>query len=79
MTENQDLDHRGGRDGGRGGRGRGGRGGKGGGRGGGEMSREVMVSKGLSKLLRHAAEGAGLKMDAEGYARVDQVVRISSQ
>ena len=52
------------------------RGGKqksGGGRGGGE-DREVMVSKALSKLLRHAAEDVGLALDAEGFARVDQVV-----
>ena len=56
--------------------GRGGRGGKSGGGGGGEMNREVAVSKALSKLLRHAAEEVGLAMDAEGFARVDQVVRF---
>lgn len=55
------------------GRGRGGRGGGGGG-GKGEMNREVAVSKALSKLLRHAADDAGLKLDGEGFARVDQVV-----
>lgn len=38
------------------------------------MNREVAVSKALSKLLRHAAEDAGLTLDDEGYARVDQVV-----
>lgn len=59
----------------RGNRGRpGGRGGRGGRRGGGG-GREVMVSKALSKLLRHAAVEAGLKLDAEGFASVEQVVR----
>lgn len=38
------------------------------------MSRDVMVSKALSKLLRHAAGEAGLKLDAEGFANVEQVV-----
>lgn len=56
------------------GRGRG-RGGRGGG-GGGPLSREVQISKGLSKLLRHAAGDAGLKLDVEGFARVDRVVRL---
>ncbi|KAF4625690.1 hypothetical protein G7Y89_g12473 [Cudoniella acicularis] len=61
------------RGGGRG-RGKGGRGGRGGGGGGGgTMNREVSVSKALSKLLRHAAEDAGVKLDEEGYARLDQV------
>lgn len=58
-----------------GGRGRGrGRGGKAGGRGGRVLDREVVVSKALSKLLRHAAADAGIKLDAEGYAPLDQVV-----
>ncbi len=62
--------------------GRGGRGGKRGGRGGGggggrEMNREVAVSKALSKLLRHAAEDAGLKLDAEGFANLESVVSVS--
>ena len=56
--------------------GRGGRGGKRGG-GGGSGGREVMVSKALSKLLRHAAVEAGLKLDAEGFASVEQVVRYT--
>lgn len=60
--------------GGRGMRGNGARGGRGGCRGGGGMSREVVISKALSKLLRHAAEEAGLKLDAEGYAQLDEVV-----
>ncbi|PBP26600.1 hypothetical protein BUE80_DR002522 [Diplocarpon rosae] len=58
-------------------RGKGGRGGRGGQRSGGargEMSREVLVSKALSKLLRHAAVEAGLKLDAEGFANVEQVM-----
>ena len=54
----------------RGGR-RGGRGG-GGGRG---QSRDVQVSKALSRLLRHQAENAGIKLDTEGYAPLDRVVR----
>lgn len=55
--------------------GKGGRGGKrGGGAGGKGEGREIMVSKALSKLLRHAAVEAGLKLDAEGYASVEQVV-----
>jgi RNA 2'-phosphotransferase, Tpt1 / KptA family len=45
--------------------------GKRGGRGGG---REVEVSKALSKLLRHAAESQGIKLNAEGYAPLEQVV-----
>ncbi|KAL2076221.1 hypothetical protein VTL71DRAFT_1164 [Oculimacula yallundae] len=61
----------------RGGRpgGRGGRGGKRGGGGGRGEGREVMVSKALSKLLRHAAVEAGLKLDAEGFASVEQVMK----
>lgn len=58
-------------------RGRGSRGGKRDGRGGGAkgvMNREVTVSKALSRLLRHAAVEAGLKLDAEGFASVEQVV-----
>lgn len=50
----------------------GGRGGRGG--GGGSQSREVQVSKTLSKLLRHQAGNAGIKLDAEGFAALDEVV-----
>lgn len=50
----------------------GGRGGRGG--GGGSQSREVQVSKTLSKLLRHQAANAGIKLDAEGFAALDEVV-----
>lgn len=37
--------------------------------------RDVTVSKALSLLLRHAAEKEGLKLDAQGYANVADVVR----
>jgi hypothetical protein len=78
-AEELDIQDRGGKRGNRGG-GRGkGRGGKsGGGSGGGAMNREVAVSKALSKLLRHAAEDVGLKLDTEGYARLDDVVSTST-
>ena len=36
--------------------------------------REILISKALSRLLRHSAVEAGLTLDGEGYARVDQVV-----
>ncbi|KAG7051290.1 Tpt1/KptA family RNA 2'-phosphotransferase [Colletotrichum scovillei] len=61
------------RGGGGGGR-RGGRGGGGRGGGGGGQPREVLVSKALSKLLRHQAENAGLKLDEGGYAPLDKVL-----
>ena len=44
------------------------------GRGHGGQSRDVQVSKALSLLLRHAAEKEGLKMNAQGYASVSDVV-----
>ena len=47
---------------------------RGGRRGGGGQSREVQVSKALSKLLRHQAENAGIKLDGEGYAPLNRVV-----
>jgi 2'-phosphotransferase len=56
---------------------RGGRGGRGGGGGGGQ-SREVGLSRALSSLLRHNAESAGIRLDAEGYAPLDRVVRSSN-
>lgn len=72
----QKVDDRGeGRRGGRGGRGRG-RGGGGG--GGGGQSRDVLVSKALSKLLRHQAENAGISLDEEGFAPLDRVVSTIS-
>ena len=36
--------------------------------------REVTVSKAVSYLLRHGAEKEGLKMNAQGYANVADVV-----
>lgn len=53
-------------------RGRGG-GGGGGGRG---QGREVQVSRAMSKLLRHQADNAGIRLDAEGFAPLDQVVSL---
>lgn len=34
----------------------------------------MQVSKALSKLLRHQAENAGIKLDGEGFAPLDQVL-----
>lgn len=36
--------------------------------------RQVQLSKALSKLLRHQADKAGIKLDDEGFAPLDQVV-----
>jgi 2'-phosphotransferase len=58
-----------------GGGGGGSRGGKG--RSGGGQSRDVQVSKALSKLLRHDAVKAGLELDDEGFAGVGEVVSLS--
>lgn len=55
-------------------RGEGARGGKG--RSGSGQSRDVQVSKALSKLLRHDAVKAGLELDDEGYAGVGEVVSL---
>ncbi|CAI0648807.1 unnamed protein product, partial [Colletotrichum noveboracense] len=54
------------------------RGGRKGGRGGGGggQNREVLVSKALSKLLRHQAENAGIKLEEGGWAPLDKVVKI---
>ncbi|KAK7422876.1 tRNA 2'-phosphotransferase [Neonectria magnoliae] len=49
-------------------------GGRGRGGGGGGQSREVQVSKALSKLLRHQAESAKIQLDGEGYAPLNQVL-----
>ena len=46
-----------------------GRGGRGGARG-----RETDISRAMSRLLRHQAESAGVPLDAEGFAPLDQVV-----
>ncbi|KAL5361968.1 KptA family-domain-containing protein [Aspergillus floccosus] len=43
-------------------------------RGRGPQGREVLVSKALSTLLRHAAEKEGLKMDSQGYANLADVL-----
>lgn len=34
----------------------------------------MLISKALSKLLRHAAESEGVELDGEGFARLDLVV-----
>ncbi|KAG6223075.1 hypothetical protein E4U34_001072 [Claviceps purpurea] len=44
----------------------------GGGRG---EGREVQISKALSRLLRHQAQNAGIDLDGEGFARLDQVLQ----
>ncbi|OAT08731.1 hypothetical protein BDBG_17103 [Blastomyces gilchristii SLH14081] len=38
-----------------------------------EPGREVVVSKALSYILRHAAEREGVKIDSHGYANVADV------
>jgi len=76
-AEELDINAHGGESGGQGRGNRGSRGNRRGGRGGsarGVENREVLVSKALSKLLRHAANEAGLTLDAEGFAPLDQVV-----
>lgn len=57
-----------------------GRGGGGGGRGTGRggASREMLLSKALSKLLRHQAVAAGIELDREGYAPLEKVVSFCS-
>lgn len=58
-----------------GGGGRGGRGGKvGAAPAGSVQNREVLISKALSKLLRHDAEKEGVAIDEEGYVAVHEVV-----
>ncbi|SZF04430.1 unnamed protein product [Blumeria hordei] len=39
-----------------------------------EVNRSLAISKALSKLLRHAAHDAGVQLDKEGYARLDDVL-----
>ena len=61
------------------GKGRGGGGGarrdrRGGGGGGGSGSRQVTLSRALSRLLRHQAQNAGIQLDKEGFAPLDRVV-----
>ncbi|KAL2752536.1 hypothetical protein ACRALDRAFT_1072447 [Sodiomyces alcalophilus JCM 7366] len=52
------------------------RGGRGGGKGGSgrPQNRNVLVSKALSRLLRHQADMAGIKLDAGGWAPLDKVL-----
>lgn len=58
------------------------KGGRGGGSGGGgkprhedpKTGRQITVSKAMSFILRHAAEKEGLRMDAQGYASVGDLV-----
>ncbi|KAK4123694.1 hypothetical protein N657DRAFT_690388 [Parathielavia appendiculata] len=57
------------------GRGGGGRRGARGGGGGGSGSREVDLSRALSRLLRHQARNAGVALDREGFAPLDQVLQ----
>lgn len=57
--------------------------GRGGGRrtgrgGGGGANREMVLSKALSRLLRHQAVSAGIQLDREGYAALDKVVSLSA-
>lgn len=59
-------------------RGRGGRGNRfrprGAGSGSGSGSRDVALSRALSRLLRHQASSAGVPLDKEGYADLSKVV-----
>ncbi len=62
-------------------KGKGRAGGRGGGRGtgrggGGGASRDMLLSKALSKLLRHQAVSAGIQLDREGFAPLDRVVSL---
>ncbi|KAK1751730.1 KptA family-domain-containing protein [Echria macrotheca] len=43
--------------------------------GGGSKSREVDLSRALSRLLRHQAENAGIKLDGQGFAPLDRVLQ----
>jgi len=51
---------------------------RGGGEAGSRTSRNVNISKALSRLLRHQAENAGIKLDTEGFAPLDKVVSCSA-
>lgn len=55
---------------------RGGRGGRGSRGGRGPASREVLMSKKLSWLLRHGAEKEGLKLGKGGFVNLHDVVSI---
>lgn len=43
----------------------------------GGKQREKQISMALSRLLRHQALNAGIKLDKEGYAPLDRVVSIT--
>lgn len=65
----------------KGGKAKGGRGGKG--EGGGAPTdsatkKQKDISRALSRLLRHQALNAGIKLDKEGYAPLDKVVSFLS-
>ena len=62
----------------RGGGQRGGRGGRSGGGARPPASREVVVSKALSFLLRHGAKGEGIELDDGGWANLADVVSATS-
>ena len=53
---------------------RGGGSSRGKGSGGGNLPREVQISKAMSWLLRHGAKSEGIKMDANGYVNVADLV-----
>ena len=40
--------------------------------------RKVIISKAMSFILRHGAQKEGLRLDERGYARVDELVHLSS-
>lgn len=44
---------------------------------GGGQKRQKDISRALSRLLRHQALNAGIKLDKEGYAPLDKVVSAS--
>lgn len=43
----------------------------------GDKKREKQISMALSRLLRHQALNAGIKLDKEGYAPLEKVVSLS--
>lgn len=73
-SHSQATTHQGGKGGKKGGKDRGPHGGGGGGGGGQAARREKDISRALSRLLRHQALNAGIKLDSEGYAPLDKVV-----
>ena len=52
------------------------RGGRGGRRGGGSDGKAVTISKTLSYILRHGALELGLKMRADGYVVLNEVLAV---